>query len=305
MNRNELAVESAWLYYEFHLNQGQIAKQLGVSRSSISRALQDAERRGIVRHLITTSLPRLLPLEAEILARTSLTACRIVPDTDGIEVVARAAAVFVDDRLEPDHTIALGWGRTIRAMSENLPPRPLTELTCVDAIGHANVADAVDALGTTQAVAARYHSRRVHHLVVPAMVHQRSDVVDSSGFDRVLQLSRAADLVVVSVGSVDEQASMLKMTDLVDRSRLAELAAAGAIGDITGHFIDRDGNGVIGGPHVLGLSLADLRMNPNVVVVTAGPLKNKATAAAVRGGLANAIVCDEGTARFILATIDD
>ena len=51
-NRLELLARVASLYYDHGKNQQEIAEEIGVTRSAVSRLLTEAHKRGIVEHIV-------------------------------------------------------------------------------------------------------------------------------------------------------------------------------------------------------------------------------------------------------------
>ena len=77
----EAIVTAARLFYVEGLTQDKVAKELGLSQSSVSRLLERARREGIVKAHIEP--PRLLKLEAELrdkLATKGIHTVYIVPE---------------------------------------------------------------------------------------------------------------------------------------------------------------------------------------------------------------------------------
>lgn len=122
---------------------------------------------------------------------------------------------------------------------------------------------------------------------------------------RVLELARAADVTLVSVGIVGE-ASLLRVEGLVDGPAMAHLVAAGAVGEILGRWYDATGREVEApGLAAVGLSLADLRSSRRVVAVAGGTEKAAALRAALAGGIVDEVVIDDGLAEALLADVTE
>ena len=71
-DRNELLVTVASLYYELDQNQQQIADRLEISRSTVSRLIREARRRGSVEIRINKSVAGDFALEQALLTRCGL-----------------------------------------------------------------------------------------------------------------------------------------------------------------------------------------------------------------------------------------
>ena len=75
-----------------------------------------------------------------------------------------------------------------------------------------------------------------------------------------------------------------------------------AVGDVLGHFIDKDGN-LIPTPiedRLIATPLSKLKEMDNVIGLAAGPEKIEAIRAVLRGGYLDILITDEATANLLL-----
>jgi DNA-binding transcriptional regulator LsrR (DeoR family) len=308
--RRDFLAEVAWLHHEFRLTQEEIAGRLGVSRSTISRALADAGRLGIVQVMVTVPLRREARLAADLTARLG-SAARVgmrVGDESPTVAAARAAARLVERIADAGHaTLAVSWGRTLAATAGLVRPRTTTGVAVVDAVGHAGGERMIPAVDVTRTLAAALGASVVH-LPSPAFVEPGPSLEALTGSPPVrhaLEVARAADVTLVSIGVAGET-SLLLTEGLVDGPTMARLVSAGAVGEILGRWFDAAGREVDGhGPVAVGLSLADLRASRRVIGVTGGVEKAPAMLAALAGGIVHEIVIDDGLADALLATSPD
>lgn len=73
----ETLIKVAQLYYEDGLNQAQIARQVGFSRSSVSRMLTEAREEGVVHISIGHPLQRLVSMENALKKKYGLKCVRV------------------------------------------------------------------------------------------------------------------------------------------------------------------------------------------------------------------------------------
>ncbi len=305
-DRRDFLVEVAWLHHEFRLTQDEIARRFDVSRSTISRALADAARQGIVQVVLTVPIRRESRLAADLATRLHVAA------TVGVRVgaessataAARAAARLVERIGDAGHaTLAASWGRTLAATARLVRARATTAVRVVDAVGHAGGGEMVPAVDVTRTLAAALGASVVH-LPAPAFVEPGPSfdaLVASEPVRRALEVARAADVTLVSVGVVGEEAQ-LRIAGLVSGPAMTCLVDAGAVGEILGRWYDSAGRLVDApGLAAVGLSLADLSMSRRVIAVAGGPEKAAAIRAALAGGIVHEIVIDDGLAESLLA----
>lgn len=305
-DRRDFLAEVAWLHHEFGLNQEEIARRFDVSRSSISRALADAERLGIIQVVVTVPMRREARLAAELGARLGVTAT--VGARAGEEpphlAAARAAARFIERIGDAGHaTLAVSWGRTLAAAGAMIRPRATTGIRVVDAVGHPGESAVTPTVDITRTLAAALGASVVH-LPSPAFVAPGPSVEALLGSDpvrRALELARAADVTLVSVG-VAGAASMLLAEGLIPPAAMSQLLAAGAAGEVMGRWLDHDGRALpTPGLEEVGLTVADLQAGRRVVGVAGGAEKAEAVLAALRGRVIGELVVDDGLAEALLA----
>lgn len=81
-NHEEMLVNVARMYYDRGLTQAEIGRQFHISRSSVSRLLQEARDRNVVRISINYPWKRDFALERQILERFQLREVRVLQSKD-------------------------------------------------------------------------------------------------------------------------------------------------------------------------------------------------------------------------------
>lgn len=101
----ETLIKVAQLYYEDGLNQAQIARQVGFSRSSVSRMLTEAREEGVVHISIGHPLQRLVSMENALKKKYGLKCVRVSAsygdDIDSM-LVPQCGAALLMENLKPD-----------------------------------------------------------------------------------------------------------------------------------------------------------------------------------------------------------
>jgi DNA-binding transcriptional regulator LsrR (DeoR family) len=293
------------LYHEYRLTQEEIAARYRTSRSTISRALSEAEALGIVQVTVTEPMPAQSRLAQGLRERYAVTAhvgVR-VGGQDGRLTAARIAARLIERTATLGHVnIAASWGRTLAAAAREVRPRRTTAVTVIDAIGHASGEQMAPAIDVTSTLAASLGATAVH-VPSPAFAESpavREALLVSPPVARALALARAADVTLVSVGVVGE-ASLLRQDGLVSAEAMQQLVAAGAVGEILGRYYDATGSPIDGPAGLpIGLSLDDLRASRRVVAVAAGADKAASVRAALLGQIVGELVADDDLAQALL-----
>jgi DNA-binding transcriptional regulator LsrR (DeoR family) len=306
-----LLAEVARAYYEQNLTQEQIAQELGVSRSQVSRYLTEARNRGVVQIRIVAPEARNRDLEVRLKKRfpqlQHVVVASVFTDRDSSirMAVARAGARLVEQLVTPKSVVCFGAGRTLAHLVQLLSPMNLRDVSVVQAMGNAGHQGLeIDYNAISQAAAAAFGGR-AYQINAPAILGRGARAVEleasSPQVAEALRLARSADLYVVGIGtlSLDE---IYVSTGLIKESDLRSLRREGAVGDICGNFFAEDGRLRPGSFHdrVVGVRLDDFRRARLSLACAGGEEKGAALFGALTGRWINAVVTDEGAARSVL-----
>ena len=312
---DDLVAEIARAYYEHDLTQQRIADRFGISRSQISRYLQEARDRDIVQIRIVspesrdadseTRLRAWFPHLRDVIVTSVFSEHQLVARRS----VARAAAHVLEGLVRPNTTVCFGAGRTLAETVDLLEPREITGVTVVQAMGNAgHEALEIDYNAIAGAAATAFDGRSVQ-INAPAILGRGASAAELEASNPqigdALGVARSADLYVMGVGSMTSD-EIYVTTGLISEDELAELREEGAVGDLCGNFFDIDGR-----PHpgpfaerIVGIGLADLAAAPVALACVSGTGKVQAIAGALSGRFVNALVTDELTARGVLELVE-
>jgi deoxyribonucleoside regulator len=305
--REQLMVRAAKGYYDLDRTMAELARDLGLTRFQVSRLLKEAREAGIVRIEIIPRTPRRPDLEAALQRRFGLRDAVVVPNAldDGmtLDAVAEAAGRFLAG-LAPQALIGVSWGRTMAAVARRLPPFWADEIDVVLLNGAMNIRPIATRTNNVAEMFAQAGAGRATLLPVPAIVGKaetRQALEQDPTIAEILAIGRAAQTVMFGIGGI-EPGSVLAEAGFVTERELATLRRRGAVGDVLGRFIDR--NGRIADPaldaRTVGLDPAALRTKTHAIAVAAGPAKHAAVLAALQAGYMNVLVCDADMATAVL-----
>jgi DNA-binding transcriptional regulator LsrR (DeoR family) len=302
-------VRVAKLYYEGSLTQQEIAKMLGLSRVKVHRILNQARDLGIVEIKIhTPANEKFLEQEHQLILRHNLRDALVVPPSAGEEPIydnlAQGAARWLASKIEPGTRIGLGLGRTISYLPKYFIVGAQVECIFTEIVGGSLENSGGIAKYNVTSKLADIAGGRAELLYAPNMVSNpalRQSLISEPAVADALERARSCDIVVQSVGTVDETA-ILYVEDRIERADLDALQAAGAIGDALGHYFDVNGQPVstFMDDRIIGIGLDDLKNVPWSVVVAGGEEKHAVIQAALQGGFFNVLITDTDTAAFLL-----
>jgi len=301
----ELLVELASRFYLRGQTQAEIARDLGLDPSTISRHLKRARDEGIVRIEIRRPQGLHADLGRELADRFRLRRAVVVADSDDTNAtVAGAAAEYLGTLLTNGTRLALSFGRMPSAVVHALPAGTVSGLEISLLLGGFGVARAgIQGHELARHVASLYPRSRVHYLHAPLMVDSpdiKQAMLRDGSIRAALAAAANSELALVGIGSLSEDAPLVRYGDLSadDRDRLLR---AGAVGDICARFFRADGQPVMDlDDRMMAIERAELAAIPTVVAVAAGPEKYAAIRGALRTGYVDVLVTDEMTAQDIL-----
>jgi DNA-binding transcriptional regulator LsrR (DeoR family) len=305
-DRRELTIRAAWLYHDRRLTQQAVADRLGLSRSTISRMLADAERDGIVRTIITEPLPATSQLAEEVMEHYGLLGVTVGPAFEG-ETPMEAAASAMARRIENiaasgSVTIAAGWGRTLSMSAREVRRLPTSGVSIVDAFGHATTAQTVSSVEVSSMLASKFGAK-VMHMPSPAFAASREVAInffESAPVAVALSRAREADVALVSIGITGPD-SLLIGEGLMEPDTMERIEAAGAVGEVLACYYDADGNSIsVPELHTVGLRYHDLQEIRRVVGVAGGEEKAATVRGAVAAGILKELAIDETLAKALL-----
>jgi len=309
-DRSLLLARVASLYHELGLTQEEIAQQVGVSRSTVSRLLREARELGIVEVRIRHPLARSPVLEQELKERFSLKGARVLAG-EGLEyheMVRRLgilAAEYLKDQLHAEAVLGLTWGRAVSAVVRAMRRPGTFSVHVVQLAGSVGrMGPERDGMELARSLA-HVLGGRCLYLRAPLIVKTADlcrALMEDPELQEALKAGEKADFAIAGIGSVVADQSTLLDAGYLSAEELGELAAAGAVGDVCSRHFDAQGQEcrVELNDRVIGLSLEQLRAIPRVVGVAGGPWKSQAILGALRGQLVDVLVTDRATAEPVL-----
>lgn len=312
---HDLVAEIARAYYERDLTQERVAQQFGISRSQISRYLQEARDRDIVQFRIVAPDTRDSDAETRLKAwfphLREVVVAAVFSDHDLVarRAVARASAGLLGRLVKPGATMCFGAGRTLAEMVDVLERGRISGVTVAQGMGNAGHEGLdIDYNAIAGAAATAFDGRSVQ-INAPAILGRGASAADletsNPQIREALAIARSADIYVLGVGSMTSD-EIYVTTGLISLEELGAVGAEGAVGDLCGNFFDMDGRPVPGPfvDRVVGIRLTDLRKAPVVVGCVAGTGKVQAIVGALTGRYLNALVTDEHTAHGVLELVE-
>ncbi len=275
--------------------------------------LKRAEQENIVRTTVIPPPGTFAELETALRARYGLTEAIVIDCSEDREgaVMARigeAAAHFLEMTIQQDEVIGVSsWSQTILRMVDNIHPFKNAKARHVVQIlgGMGDMSVQADATELTTRLA-KLTGGEPRLLLVQGITSSReaklimlADPVVCDTMDLFGRLS----LAIIGIGAVEPSELLARSGNVFSKQEMALLYEAGAVGEISFRFFDKDGKAVVTplNDRVIGISLEDLRKADRVIALAGGISKTAAIAGALRTGVIDLLVTDRFTAARLTA----
>jgi DNA-binding transcriptional regulator LsrR (DeoR family) len=309
-DRLDDAARAGWLYYIAGNTQDEIARKLSISRPSAQRLVALAVSERLIKVRLDHPIARCMDLGEALRERFGLTFCEVTPSDPDSQShtlgIANAAAAELErtlERREPT-VIAMGTGEEMRATANQLRPMDCPQHKLVSLVG--NIAP--DGSATLlDAVSRAADVVRAPHYPMPCPVlaasrAERDALMTQRHIRQVAELGQSADVTFVGIGSMVEDAPLVKdgFATLAD---MRAMMAVGAAGEITGWAFDDAGEFISGLTNDRAMG-AHPTPDPKgrVIGVSIEPGRFRAIRAAIRGRLINGLITNDAMAERLLAT---
>lgn len=307
----DVLVRAARLYYLEDRSQGEIAKSLGVSRSSVSRILAAARDQGVVEVRIHDPglIGHVSELEQGLCSAFAVKTAFVVPRPRGrspIEVVAQAAARIFEERYARITSFAISWGAMIERFAGLVSTEPVNAALRICPLVGGLPSDAGPAGNTSLEVLAAKLGAVSFRFESPAVVESPETwqaLTGESVIRAAIDRAAGVDLAFVGIGSFGVHNSRRVVAAMhLSEAEAALLSRQAPAGDICGRFYDINGRplGLPTSQRVIGITLAQLAAMPTVVGLAAGVEKALGVVGALRSGTLDEVVVDEDLARAVL-----
>jgi deoxyribonucleoside regulator len=306
------AIKVARLYYYQARCTSEIASEMHVSRSTISRLLKFAREEGLVN--ITVADPGKEPrmIEKKISDKYGIQRVHVVhvPEIAGevewLNRVAQYTARYLNTIFESKMILGIAWGTTLTAISKFLIKKTTHHSQIVQLNGAGNTLS----MGNEYASAiimkfAENYQARAHLFPMPTFFNfaeTKRALWRENSIQRILEIQKKADLLLYSIGAVNAGIPSHVYSDgYLTEKNYRELEELDIAGDIATVFFRSNGdfNNIPLNERASGPDLKFFQEKYGICVVS-GLAKVKGLHSALRGGFIKELIVDEPTANQLI-----
>lgn len=309
-DKDLLSIEVATMYYEYDKTQQEIAKELNISRPTISKLLKYAKEQQFIQITIKKPVEAIHSLETRLKEIFGLKDVRVaytnhsMTNTEHLlTALGKEASFYLNEVVEDGMRIGISWGETLYHMAKELQPKDIQGIEIVQLKGGMNLihADTHDqkimmdfvknfhAKGQYVPLPIIFGSEKTKH----AMMEERQIKYISDKMANV-------DIALYTIGNVSKN-SLLYKTNAITEEEYAYLEKH-AICDICSRFIDEKGEIVLEelDSRTFGISLKQLKNSTMSILIANGEAKLEGIYTALKQGIPNVLITDSMTAIKLL-----
>lgn len=303
-----ILVKVAHMYYGADMKQSDIAKKLGIDRSTVSKYLKRAKETGIVKIFIAQD--NFETIESQLEEKFNLKEVYIVPSSENKDEVysnlGKAGLNLLKRLIKDKMVIGFNWGRSMGAIGyqaaiENFPA---VDADFVPLVGGSESLDVDLHVNTICYKVANAFQARSHYLYAPAITKNtetKKAIINDTNYLRIQDLWDKLDVAFLGIGS-PTSASNVIWTDGLKSEYITSSFGNRIIGETCTRFYDKNGNEV---PtevvdRTISIPFSQLHKVKYVIGVAASDEKVPAIYSALKGKLINILITDESTAKKLL-----
>lgn len=314
-----LVAKAAYMYYIQNIPQQEIAEELKISITTVSRLLKRAKNEHIVEFVIRDPYVKCLELEKEIKETFGLKEVIIAPTVEGNyggdivdpenikKLVALEGARYLQRIIKKDDILGITWGSTIYHMINYLNPAQKVDATFVTLHGSlTSIGGEEWEVRTLVSRISRAFFGKNYILPTETLMSSPKTVQllrQERNVRKVYDMYNKINISIAGIGALyPELNSILARGDFMTADELKMLQSKNVVGDIALHFIDREGR-ECDTPlkdRTLSIDFNIYRKIPTKVVIASDPIKAFAILSALKGHLIDVLIIDHHLARAIL-----
>lgn len=295
--------EAAILYYEKKYTQNEIADIMKLSRQTVSKILNDAVKENIVEIKIHNPEITCKELEGELCDRFGVKraiVCGVSTADEDLCLLmnVKKAAEYIYSLIENgNQKIAISWGRTVQTLISEFPDSKTYGNTVFPLFG---ATDQEQACFLSNELARSFADKigaKVKYAWFPYRLDNDDDCKlfkKTSYYKKINDLWNDIDVAIVGIGNREITGTFAKIFGYSEK-------CVSAVGDVSTHFFDKDGNIVELYENTLCASLENLKNAKETIAVACGKDKTEAIVGALRTGMIDTLITDEYTAKNVLS----
>lgn len=305
-----LVLKAAYSYYILEKPQNQIAEELDVSVTTVSRLLKRAKDEKIIEFVIRNPYVECIKLEKELKNAFELQDVIIAPTIDYMEVasvenersaktlVALEAARYLQRIIKKDDVLGVTWGSTIYEMINYLNPSQKIDATFVTLHGSLASCDNEWDVRTLVMRMAKAFSGNKYILLTDALMSSEKTVRmlrKEKSIAQIFEMYKKVNISINGIGSFyPEVNTVLAKPGYLTAENVRDLQEKEVVGDIALRFFDKNGNECDTKlrDQTISIDFDTFKKIPQKVTIASGVFKAQTILYALRAKLIDVLIID-------------
>ncbi len=310
-NRLELLARVASLYYDQKKRQDEIADEIGMTRSAVSRLLTKAEKIGIVEHIVHYPWRTSSDLEQALQATFNLQSVSVLlrqekSYNEMLNGIGVLAAQYFTNILPGLHSVGVSWGSGLYHLVQAFRPQLRPDMEVIQLMGGTG-GERGSSIGPLLAPSLANHLGCtccfLHAPLIMKNENARDAILEDPTIRQTLDKAEHCDIALVGIGSISPELYNPYRLGYLSAEELEDMQSSGIVGDVAGIHYDIYGNYLENHwiNHCwIGISEETLRKIPLVMGVAGDAQKAEAIYGALCAGYIDALITDDRAARRVL-----
>lgn len=305
LDREDLMLRTALLYYEEEITQSEIAKKLNISRPTVASLLHEAKEKGIVKISIQHNELRLLKLQEKLIEKYALKNVKIAAKSQrNMKATAgRLCVDLIEPMLKDIQRLGIGWGSTLYEYVEQANSLKLNHLKITPLIGGIGLSEVRFHSNHLAFILSEKYDCEVSYFYAPAIadtIEVKKTLLQTELIKEIIEEGKKVDLAILGV-SDPIRSSTYKKLKYISKEEADLLKREQAIGDIGSTIFTADGTPLNKGfsQRLLGIELKDIIKIPRVAIVATGKDKAESVHTLLNMGVITDLIVDEEIAELL------
>lgn len=297
------------MYYVKNMSQQEIANAMNVSRVKISRSLKKAKEQGIIKFVIDYR-GTFIQLEDQIRTKYRLKEVVIVEnqlDDTATKQVQQAGAQYLKENIKSNDTIAVGWGHTLKGLSNYMHTFNTDNLTFTPIIGGHSIDYSQihsSTIASEMAVVVGGDSLSINAPALVSSLEEKQTIMHNQSITSVIEKTASSNFAIFSLGNpLFSSSSIHKVNYFSDRD-LLKLQNNNVICDFVSiDFLNPEGERqcIDISNRTIGLNIEDLLNIPTKICLVSNKEKQLSVLAALKAQYIDVLIIDKSTADFLVS----
>ena len=301
-------IQVASKYYIEEKIQSQIAEELYLSRTKVSRLLKKAKDEKIIEIKINYDCDSLNYLRNKVIEKYNINNVIVINTmTDyasTLNELGKAAANKLFDLLHNNVNVGVSWGRSVRSTVENLKTKKIENAQVIELFGAISYEMDSDHMLSIGSKLAEKISGQFYPLPAPLYMkdkNTRKSLVNTPIIKNTLDMNKKCDFILTGIGVIGSNIPQKIWDNYLDDDIKNDITQKNGIGFLCAHFFDDKGKflDLEINESIIGIDKETIE-NTNIICVASGKEKVPSIRAALKGGYIHTLIIDDQALKKVL-----